>query len=72
MRGPGDLSGTRQSGLLKFKLADIVADGAILEQTRQAAQMIINEDPALTSPQHQGIRNILLQEKAQNNWAKIS
>lgn len=72
MRGPGDLSGTKQSGLLKFKLADIVADGAILEQTRQAAQHIINEDPGLTAPHHLGIRNILLQEKAANNWAKIS
>lgn len=72
MRGPGDLSGTRQSGILKFKLADIVSDSAILEQTRQAAQYIIAEDPALTAPQHQGIRNILLKEKANNNWAKIS
>lgn len=72
MRGPGDLSGTRQSGILKFKLADIVDDSAILEQTRIAAQHIITADPSLTHPQHAAIRNILLQEKATNNWAKIS
>ncbi len=72
MRGPGDLSGTRQSGILKFKLADIVDDSAILEQTRIAAQQIITSDPSLTHPQHTAIRSILLQEKAANNWAKIS
>ena len=72
MRGPGDLSGTRQSGILKFKLADIVDDSAILEQTRIAAQHIITADPSLTHPQHAAIRSILLQEKATNNWAKIS
>lgn len=72
MRGPGDLSGTRQSGILKFKLADIVEDAGILEQTRLAAQQIVQEDPSLTHPQHQGIRNILMAEAAQNHWAKIS
>lgn len=72
MRGPGDLYGTKQSGVLKFKLADIVADSAILEQTRLAAQQIVAEDPSLTAPQHQGIRNILLQEVKENHWGKIS
>lgn len=72
MRGPGDLYGTKQSGVLKFKLADIVADSAILEQTRLAAQHIVTEDPSLTAPQHQGIRNILLQEVKENHWGKIS
>ena len=72
MRGPGDLYGTRQSGTLKFKLADIVQDSAILEQTRQAAQQVISEDPSLTSPQYQPIKNVLLKQAASSNWAKIS
>ncbi|HYD22585.1 MAG TPA: ATP-dependent DNA helicase RecG, partial [Flavipsychrobacter sp.] len=72
MRGPGDLYGTRQSGTLKFKLADIVLDVAILEQTRNAAQKIIAEDPGLTHPQHQALKNVLLQHSAQSNWSKIS
>ena len=73
MRGPGDLYGTKQSGVFRFKLADIVHDTAILEQTRAAAQQLLNEDPALTHPQHQGIRNVLLQQaKPTNNWSKIS
>lgn len=73
MRGPGDLYGTKQSGVFRFKLADIVHDTAILEQTRAAAQQLLNEDPTLALPQHQGIRNILLQQsKPTNNWSKIS
>lgn len=72
MRGPGDLYGTRQSGVLKFKLADIVQDSAILEQTRNAAQQVVAEDPSLTSPQYQPIRNILMKEAHQSQWSKIS
>jgi ATP-dependent DNA helicase RecG len=72
MRGPGDLYGTRQSGTLKFKLADIVQDSGILEQTRQAAQQVIAEDPTLTSPKYQPIRNILLKQANQSHWSKIS
>lgn len=73
MRGPGDLYGTRQSGTFKFKLADIIHDTHILEQTREAAQHILSEDPGLTLPQHQGIRYVLLQQSApSNNWSKIS
>ncbi len=72
MRGPGDLYGTRQSGVLKFKLADIVMDSGILEQTREAAQQLIAKDPSLTAPQHQPLRNILLKEANQSQWSKIS
>lgn len=73
MRGPGDLSGTQQSGVLKFKLADIVEDAGILEQTRIAAQHLLAADPSLTHPAHQPIRNILLKgTSTQNNWSKIS
>ncbi len=72
MRGPGDLHGTRQSGVLTFKLADIVQDSAILELTRTAAQHIVATDPALTMPQHQGLRRLLVQEKEQTHWGKIS
>ncbi|MGN6566576.1 MAG: helicase-related protein, partial [Flavipsychrobacter sp.] len=72
MRGPGDLYGTKQSGVLKFKLADIVQDSAILEQTRVAAQQLVTEDPSLTMPQHQALKNILLQQANQSQWSKIS
>lgn len=73
MRGPGDIYGTQQSGVLKFKLADIVQDAAILEQTRTAAQKVLAEDATLQHPKYQGIKNVLLKQvKQTNNWGKIS
>lgn len=73
MRGPGDLYGTKQSGTFRFKLADLMTDTAILEETRKAAQDLLNADPNLTHPQNQGIVNVLLQQaKPTNNWSKIS
>ena len=72
MRGPGDMYGTKQSGLLKFKLADIVLDGAILEQTRIAAQQLLSQDPGLKLPQHHLIRHMLSQQGKQSHWGKIS
>ena len=72
MRGPGDMHGTQQSGVLKFKLADIVQDAAILEETRKAAQQVIAKDPGLDLPQHYGIKHMLVQQGKQSHWGKIS
>lgn len=72
MRGPGDMYGTKQSGVMKFKLADIVADAAILEETRQAAMALLAQDPRLDMPQHQSIKNTLRNHASQSHWAKIS
>lgn len=72
MRGPGDMYGTKQSGLLKFKLADIVLDGAILEETRIAAQQVLDNDPSLSLPGNQPLRFMLKQQAKQSHWGKIS
>jgi ATP-dependent DNA helicase RecG len=72
LRGPGDIYGTRQSGLMKFKLADIVADGALMEQTRAAAQYIISADPDLAQPAHSGLRALLAGAGQHSYWSKIS
>ena len=72
MRGPGDMYGTKQSGVLKFKLADIVLDGVILEETRKAAQHVIAQDPALSRPENQPLRYMLQQQGKQSHWGKIS
>lgn len=72
MRGPGDIYGTRQSGILKFKIADIVQDAGIMEQTRDAARALLDQDPGLTLPENQPLRLLLAQNKQQNNWSKIS
>ena len=72
MRGPGDMYGTKQSGVLKFKLADIVHDSAILEETRHAALAILSQDPRLDLPQHQALKTTLRNHASQSHWAKIS
>ncbi len=72
MRGPGDMYGTKQSGLLKFKLADIVLDGAILEETRIVAQQVLDNDPSLSLPGNQPLRFMLKQQAKQSHWGKIS
>ncbi len=72
MRGPGDMYGTKQSGVLKFKLADIVTDAPILEETRIAAQQLIAADPGLKMVIHQPLRTMLINEGKEKHWGKIS
>ncbi|MDI9635574.1 ATP-dependent DNA helicase RecG [Kamptonema cortianum] len=52
IRGPGDVAGTRQSGALEFKLANLVDDGPVLEEARQVALYILKDDPSLSKPQN--------------------
>lgn len=73
LRGPGDLTGTQQSGVLDLVIADLSKDGKILEAARQAAQNILSEDSELTEPKHQNIaRQISEFSKTAINWSRIS
>lgn len=72
IRGPGDIEGTRQSGLLNFKLANIVEDRQILETARLAAEKIISEDPSLSLHENQSLKSFLESEKGKTVWSKIS
>jgi ATP-dependent DNA helicase RecG len=56
IRGAGDFFGTRQSGLPDLKMADITRDQEILEDAREAAFALIEQDPALTAEQHQRLK----------------
>ncbi len=60
VRGPGDFFGTRQSGLPEFRVADLVRDGAMLEEARQDALALIARDPKLLQPEHRALRAALL------------
>src|SRR5450432_905127 len=72
LRGPGDIAGTRQSGLLDFKLADIVRDREILQQAIEAAQKVLEMDPDLDLPENARLRQQLMQEKGKTPWSRIS
>ncbi len=72
LRGPGDIEGTRQSGMLNFKIAHIVRDRPILEIAKVMVADTIEKDPDLTSAGNQKIKNFLNQQKGKIAWSKIS
>jgi len=73
LRGPGDISGTRQSGAIDLMIADISKDAEILKVARETAIEILTNDPDLILEDHQVIRQqIATQRKDQTNWARIS
>jgi ATP-dependent DNA helicase RecG len=72
LRGPGDIEGTQQSGVLDLKIADLVRDGQIIQLARTAAQTILNEDADLTQEKNKILHKGLLQrEKTRPDWAKV-
>ena len=71
LRGPGDLTGIQQSGILALKIADLSQDGPILQMAREAAQEILKQDPLLESPANMIIRN-QLDYTANSSWGNIS
>ncbi len=72
IRGPGDISGTRQSGALNFKLANIVQDKVILETARSIATAILEADPELNTAENLPIKQHLQLKKNETAWSKIS
>ena len=73
LRGPGDLMGTQQSGVLDLLIADLVHDVKVLQAAREEAQAIVEEDPRLELPKHQVIKShISSLKKTVTNWSRIS
>ncbi|WP_462251609.1 ATP-dependent DNA helicase RecG [Ferruginibacter sp.] len=72
IRGPGDIEGTQQSGLLNFKLANIVHDKVILEAAREVAQNILENDPDMNVAENLPVKIYLNQQKGKTAWSKIS
>ena len=72
LRGPGDLLGTQQSGVLDLKIADLSKDGQIVVMARDAARMLTEDDPELVKPEHQALRErVLVLLKSRPNWSTI-
>tara|TARA_R100000306_G_scaffold1680_2_gene4654 strand:- start:3245 stop:5374 length:2130 start_codon:yes stop_codon:yes gene_type:complete len=73
LRGPGDLMGTQQSGVLNLRIADIVKDSEILKIARSYAAQTLKADPNLTSKENIPIKNTYAQlVKYRNIWNYIS
>ncbi|MBF9221844.1 ATP-dependent DNA helicase RecG [Hymenobacter ruricola] len=73
LRGPGDLMGTQQSGVLDLLIADLAKDGRILSESRAAAQALLTEDPNLMQPENANIRRHIESLPATAvNWSRIS
>jgi ATP-dependent DNA helicase RecG len=72
LRGPGDISGTQQSGVLEMKIANLTSDQAILSEARQAVIAIFQEDPALVREENGLLLAYLDQRSPGISWDKIS
>ncbi len=60
MRGPGDMEGTMQSGIaFDLKIANLAQDGQIVQIAHDCAEMILDEDPTMSLPQHQMLTEML-------------
>lgn len=73
LRGPGDIMGTQQSGILQLKIADIVKDQDLLKHARYCAHQILKVDPSLKKPEHYPIlKTYRALSKYKNIWNYIS
>ena len=73
MRGPGDIMGTQQSGILDLKLADLARDGQLVQLAREAAIAVLDDDPDLMHKKNYEIRvELFRQMKNRPNWSRIS
>jgi len=73
LRGPGDLMGTQQSGVLDLKISNLARDGQIVTLAREAAKKLLEEDTQFLLPEHQSLKEairIILKKKP--NWGRIA
>ena len=73
LRGPGDIMGKQQSGVLQLQIADLVRDKDILLVARNEALKLLKKDPSMTLPEHQTLRAVFMElSKKKNIWNYIS
>ena len=72
IRGPGDIEGTKQSGILNFKLASIVQDRTMLEVAKNIIYLLLDKDPDLNMAENLPLKNYLQSQKSKTVWSKIS
>ncbi|MFA6085085.1 ATP-dependent DNA helicase RecG [Mucilaginibacter sp.] len=72
LRGPGNIEGTQQSGVLDLKVADLTTDQEILQQARNCVIEIFDKDPQLALPENQILNRAFQTKNAGLSWDKIS
>jgi len=73
LRGPGNMMGTQQSGIIKFKIADLIKDHSLLKAAREETIRILKLDPYLKIADHQCVKKTLAGLKFDSNiWNFIS
>ncbi len=73
LRGPGNIEGTQQSGMIRLLIADLAKDGQILSAARDIAKRILEADPELMAPEHYRLREHLAAiGKEARLWSRIS
>ncbi len=73
LRGPGNIAGTQQSGILNLKIADLVKDGKILKTAREIAKRIVEDDVNLERIEHLPLKKYMeFMSKAWKGWSMIS
>jgi ATP-dependent DNA helicase RecG len=72
LRGPGQLEGTAQSGVLDLKIADIAKDQNLLQEVREIATQLLEKDPQLEHPQHQQLKQYFISYGKTSRWGQIS
>ncbi|MBP6557770.1 MAG: ATP-dependent DNA helicase RecG [Flavobacterium sp.] len=73
LRGPGDIMGKQQSGVLNLQIADLVRDKDILLLARHEALKLLKKDASMTLPEHQTLRAVFIElTKKKNIWNYIS
>ena len=73
LRGPGDMAGTQQSGIIELKIANLIQDEKVLKYARNLASEILERDPELKAPENKILASTLFAlNKNQPNWGSIS
>ena len=72
LRGPGDIEGTRQSGMLNFKLADLIKDKQWLDAAKYQAAQVLETDPELKREENSALKFYLQAQKGKLAWSRIS
>lgn len=73
LRGPGDMAGTMQSGVLDLNIADLAKDSQILHAARNMVIELLSEDPNLENPEHAAMAyHFSMMNRERTNWSRIS